>query len=402
MGAGIAAALIFAVPAYAQVAKRVRRHLLIIGVSVFFAINLLGLYFLGLGVATKEGAGLWFALGFYLWVGVFNMMIVAQFWGYAADFYSEAQGKRLFPMLGIGASTGSVAGSWIASHLSDYLKTSARFAWKLGPMLLLAAVLLGCCAGLTALLQSFSTKRPATAPAAAKPSETKEADKGAGLGFDLVFARPYLILIACFSVAFTLVNTNGEYILSSLIVGAAKASTAVKEEQQAFISAYYGEFFFWVNLIGVLFQSFVVSRVVKYFGLKVGFMILPVVALGSAATVAIIPLLAVFRIGKTAENSLDYSLNNTMRNLLWLPTSSEEKYVAKQAIDTFFVRFGDVLSAGVVYLFVAIFHLGIRAIALVNIVLVFAWIAVAIAILRENAKLHAAKGTEPAAARGAT
>jgi ATP:ADP antiporter, AAA family len=52
---------------------------------------------------------------------------------------------------------------------------------------------------------------------------------------------------------------------------------------------------------------------------------------------------------KTAENATDYSIMNTARQLLWLPTSTDEKYKAKQAIDGFFVRSGDVLSAAIVW-----------------------------------------------------
>ena len=52
---------------------------------------------------------------------------------------------------------------------------------------------------------------------------------------------------------------------------------------------------------------------------------------------------------KVADNSLDYSLGNTTKQALWLPTSREAKYKAKQAVDSFFVRAGDVIQAGIVF-----------------------------------------------------
>jgi len=87
---------------------------------------------------------------------------------------------------------------------------------------------------------------------------------------------------------------------------------------------------------------------------------------------------------KTAENATDYSLMNTARQLLWLPTTREEKYKAKQAIDTFFVRGGDVVSAGVVYAGTSLLHLTTAQFATVNIVLTVVWIVLAVRILYPN------------------
>jgi AAA family ATP:ADP antiporter len=90
------------------------------------------------------------------------------------------------------------------------------------------------------------------------------------------------------------------------------------------------------------------------------------------------------RIGKTAENSLDYSLNNTARSMLWLPTSRRVKYVAKQAVDSFFARLGDVGSALFVFLLVGQLHLGVRGVAAMNVVFVLLWMYVAWQIANER------------------
>jgi AAA family ATP:ADP antiporter len=107
--------------------------------------------------------------------------------------------------------------------------------------------------------------------------------------------------------------------------------------------------------------------------------ILPVVALGSYAVAALIPSLAIMRWVKTAENSVDYSLMNTVRQMLFLPTTRGEKYKAKQVIDSFVVRIGDVLSAGTVYLGTTFFALTVSQFAWVNVVLVLVWLALAVA-----------------------
>ena len=161
-----------------------------------------------------------------------------------------------------------------------------------------------------------------------------------------------------------------------------------------YIGGFFADLSFWVDLISLGLQAFVVSRVVKYFGLGVAFLLLPIVALADAATMAVLPVLAAVRIGKTAESAIDYSLNNTVRNMLWLPTSRQAKYLAKQATDTFFVRAGDVSSAALVFVGA---HLGLhaRGFALVNVVLVVVWLVLARAIVREYGTLTAATRSTP-------
>jgi AAA family ATP:ADP antiporter len=102
------------------------------------------------------------------------------------------------------------------------------------------------------------------------------------------------------------------------------------------------------------------------------------------------------RTEKTAENSLDYSLHNTLRQVLFLPTSRESKYKAKAAIDTFFFRMGDVIAGvGLVVLFVEILGLGIRAFAILNIVLGIVWMVLAARAGRLHDELVAKTGTTP-------
>ena len=133
---------------------------------------------------------------------------------------------------------------------------------------------------------------------------------------------------------------------------------------------------------------FVVSRLVKYAGFKASFFVFPVIALADAVAMVVVPALAVLRIGKTAENATDYSLNNTLRNMLWLPTTKDMKYLAKQAVDTFFVRMGDVSSALLVALG-AYLAWEVRAFAVANVALVAMWLVVAGAILKAQVALKA-------------
>lgn len=431
MGGAIAIALLFAVPAYARAASKFARNRLVVGVTLFF-VSHLGLFYVLSNIAAARQ---YLGLLFYLWVGIFNMMVVAQFWAFANDVYDEEAGKRLFPLIGIGASTGAALGSGVAGVLIEPLGVYQ--------MLLLAGALLGLCAFITQVVHVRETRRAEAAPAPAESTEPKKdappAPKEKSGAFGMVFKYRYLTLLAVFSLTFTFVNTNGEYMLGKLIaadaVETAKAEVTAADaalwlqtaENVATAKAHYTEnaddfggqafeavqtevaldvlrgkktgsligtafsnFFFYVNILGVLLQMFVVSRLVKYAGFKVSFFILPVIAFADALAMAIVPALAILKIGKTAENATDYSLNNTLRNMLWLPTTKDMKYKAKQAVDTFFVRMGDVSSALLVALGAAL-SWQIRAFAISNVVLVAVWLFVAAAIVREQVKLKEMK-----------
>jgi AAA family ATP:ADP antiporter len=140
----------------------------------------------------------------------------------------------------------------------------------------------------------------------------------------------------------------------------------------------------------VLLQSFAVSRVVKWGnGVRLALFVFPLLALLDALAIALVPILIVARIGKTFENAADYSFNNTARNMLWLPTTRPMKYQAKQAVDTFFVRMGDVASAILVFVLAGTLGLGARAFALTNLLLVVGLVLVSLAILREQKNLEA-------------
>ena len=153
------------------------------------------------------------------------------------------------------------------------------------------------------------------------------------------------------------------------------------------IGGFYARFFRVVNILSLVLQLFVVSRVIKYLGIRVALMILPCIALGAYGILYAIPVLSVVRWAKTAENATDYSLQNTVRQALFLPTTREQKYKAKQVIDTIFVRAGDVLSALLVYVGVNVFALTTRQFALVNLGLVVVWLVIAIRIGKEYQRM---------------
>ena len=127
-------------------------------------------------------------------------------------------------------------------------------------------------------------------------------------------------------------------------------------------------------------------------------MVLPALSFGVYNILIFVPLLNAALAAKVVENSTDYSLNNTVRNMLFLPCTYEQKFAAKQAIDSFFVRMGDVLSAALVFVGTTFVALSSRGFAAVNAVLAVVALILAWRVGRHYKTLTAPKAAPPAAA----
>jgi AAA family ATP:ADP antiporter len=372
--------LIIVVPLYSALASRVSRVKLINGVTLFFIACLVAFFLL-------HRAGVAIGIAFFIWVGIFSLMVVAQMWAFANDIYTVAQGKRLFAIVGFGAALGAIAGSLVTGQL---VKDFGPYPFMLG-----AAALLVICLVVTNVINHRERRNQAAVRAAAGDDAANEAAADAPVGgrsgFALVFSDRYLLLIGLLLLVYNLVNTNGEYILGktvlTLYTAAHGAASAEGLDAKKVIGEFYGNFFTIVNIVTALIQAFVVSRVIKFFGMRTALLVLPVVALVGYVSMAFIPLLSFIRTAKVAENSIDYSLQNTARNALYLPTSREAKYKAKQANDTFFVRFGDVVSAGMVFAGTTWLGFAPKQFALVNVALIGIWLVLAVVIGRTFQKL---------------
>ena len=370
--AGQALLLLGAVPLYAKLASRYARRALINRVTWFFAGCLAVFY-----VLAQAGAPI--AIVFYLWVGIFNLMVPAQFWAFANDLYTPEAGKRLFVIVAFGASAGAVFGSYITGLLIEPLGLYQLLLLS-GGILLLSLVL-------TNLVET----RGSSTAAGQTPKEPADEPIGKSGAFQLVIKSRYLFLIALLMLLLNWVNTTGEYILGRTVKAAASTALAadptVAVDEASYIGGFYADFFTIVNIAGLLLQLFIVSRVLKYLGVRVAIFVLPLIALGGYLIAAFYPVLALIRWVKTAENATDYSLQNTVRQVLFLPTTREQKYKAKQAIDTFFVRAGDVLSAVLVFVGTTVLALSTQAFAAINVVLVCLWLLLAWLIGAEHRKL---------------
>jgi AAA family ATP:ADP antiporter len=368
--------LVFVIMAFSLLASKVPRHKLITWVTLFFISNLVIFYILHL---AGVGAG---AMGivFFIWIGIFNLLVVAQFWGFANDLYTYEVGKRIFPLIAFGATLGAVVGSLIARQ---FKKEEGNYY-----LMLLSAGLLGLCILLAILIhgrevngarREGSDERKVLVPPL-KPGD----------GFSLVVKTRYLFYIALAILVYNFINTIGEYIISNVATQhgleafkVAAAGQSQKAFMQVFQRQFFSEYQFLTNIMALAIQLFLVSRIFRWLGVGGALFVLPFIALGGYAFISLGATLLLVKWVKSLENGTDYSVMNTTKAALFLVTPREEKYKAKAAIDTFFVRGGDALAALAVFVGTTFLAMKIEKFAILNIAFVLVWLFLAYLIMQQ-------------------
>lgn len=363
------------IPAYSRVSARLPRRGLMIGMVLFYVLNIEIFHLLS--VLQIPNLGFYF----YVWVGIFNVSIMAQFWSYANDVYTPQAGRRIFPLIMLGASFGGVAGVLLDRVIKDF-----RY-FQLHPYSPLQVTALLLLTGLFLFLVADRSVEEHT------PSSTDTRGRlQLGNGLMRVLSSPYIRLIGLSLVFLNLVNATGEYILDNFIMDyahqtaslqALEGTEAWRLAQRLAIGNAYNTFYLAVNLLTLVLQAFVTSRIIRRVGTVGALFVLPVVAFGAYSLVLLGGGYLAFRIVKILENASDYSINNTVQQLLWAPTTREEKYQAKQAADTIFYRLGDLLHSILIWVGTTVFALTPHDFAFVNVVLSILWIVLILALARE-------------------
>jgi AAA family ATP:ADP antiporter len=193
--AGQTLLLLAVVPAFGWLSSRVSRLRLLTTIQLVFIACLLAFYAL---VRVRAPIG----LAFYLWLGVFNVLVVANFWSFAADLYTTERGKRLFATIGVGASIGAVLGAFVPQLLHRVMGTSALLVVAAGG--LAASIVLY---RVVEHRESGNRATPAKPTSAeAKPEAEVETDRRGG--FALVIKDRYLRLLAVMLLVATIINTS--------------------------------------------------------------------------------------------------------------------------------------------------------------------------------------------------
>ena len=375
--------LLFVVGWYARLADRWDRVTLFTRATLFCISNMVIFWFLQphffFDQLPLSG------IVYYLWVGMFGVFVVAQFWTFCADVYTDERGKRMLPFIAIGATSGAAFGSWVVDKLVASGSVPTEYLLLIATLPLFASIV---------LVHKVDQREDHHGRTANEPVPDKDAsDASIWSGAKLVLVSKFLLLAALVTLFTNWVNTNGENLLfrviqESLAVQAGAQGIADERALQEFVrdgtTGFYGNFYFWVNCVALLLQAFVASRLLKYGGFAAILLILPVIALFSYTLMALLPVLAVVKLMKIAENATDYSLNNTSRHVLWLPVSSAMKFRGKPAIDTLYVRLGDGLAAITVLVGVHLLVLTTAQFFAFNVFLVLCWLVAGVLLVKEH------------------
>ena len=344
---------------YQKSSSREEKYHLFRNSLLFFALNLLAF-------AIAYRLGWHIAIAFYVWLGIFSVILLALFWAFAADLFNINSGKRIFPLIAAASALGALLGSGFAGWLFQQLNHDG--------VMYCAVLLLLIPWWLSQQTEScipVESRSHVHAPPKTKPYPPLE-------GFAVVLRSRYLTLIAGFVILLNLINTNGEYIIATFVTDA--VNNGVSGTAEDYIALFYSRYLFVTTTLSFLIQLFLVSRIYDRIGIEGALYILPVLMLINYSLIALVPVLWVARAALIAENSVYYSLQSTTRHALFLPLNREEKYVGKHTIDTFFFRVGDVLSGGFVYLASGLIGLGIVGFVVTNIILAGALLVLSRAI----------------------
>lgn len=367
--------LVVIIPTYSFLANRIEPARLVKGITAVFVASL-GMFF----VARRDDVGVGFA--FFVWLGIFSTLSIAQFWSIANDVMTEAQGKRLFPLIAVGGTAGGILGAQFAARALAHMTPEA--------MMLVAAGLLVACLVLTHAAHEVGM---AGHTAATDPRAEARDRRG---GFTLVLGDRYLLLIGLSVIALNLITATGDFVLAQMV--STKAHALPAAERARYIGAFYGDLQTWVTILTTLVQIFVVARVFKVVGIGGALLLMPVLVVFGYAAFALVPMLAAVTAVKLGESTADYSLQNTIEHALFLPTSRDAKYKAQSAIDTVSKRLGDLASTGLVFLGTRA-AFGVRAFAVANVVAGLVWLWVALRLRsRQQALVVSAPVTQTAGA----
>lgn len=355
--------LLIATPLFGFLSARLPRARLMLSVYAFFIGHLL-LFFAAM---TMQWHPEWTARAFFIWLSVFNLFVVSVFWSFMADVFSPAQGLRLFGMIAAGGSTGAMVG--------PILTAAVTYAMPISALMLVSAAWLALCGLCIARLDRW----------AAVHSGHGGAVSGVPLGGSMwagiraVAASSYLLGICAYLFLLTM-SATVLYMEQTALVGREIASPEARTRLFAGLD-------FTVNVLTFITQIVVTNRLVLRFGLGAALLVLPVVTSIGFAAIVMSPVLAVFLSLTVARRVGEYAIAKPAREVLFTVLPREDKYKAKNFIDTAVSRGGDASTGWLVSGAKALgATTGIMAAVLVPVMLLWGWIGWRLG--RQEALLH--------------
>lgn len=319
------AAMLVVQPLYGWLVSRFALRNILPQIYLLFAVMLLGFY----AWFFVQSDHTWIARAYFVWVSVFNLFIVAVFWSLMADVFDNEQAARLFGVIASGISVGGLIGPAIAATLAGTIGTIN--------LLLVSAGLLAFSAILMRLV--IGQREHVAHGELQSGIDTPPAKGSAWAAFQQVAASPYLVGISVFVLLLTSASTL-LYLEQQRIV-----AEAIKDKDAQ--TTLFATIDFWVQAASLLTQIFIFSRVLKWLGVSFVISIVPFVLLAAFAALTVSSSLAVIIGAMMVRRVGEYGFTRPSRDMLFTVVSRDEKYKAKNLIDTFIYRGGDALSASV-------------------------------------------------------
>ena len=362
-------AMLATAPLFGWVSSRFPRRQFLPFVYLFFVANLLLFYLLfrqkmALEVTTKA---------FFVWVSVFNLFVVSVFWSFMADLYDTAQARRLYGFIAAGGSLGAISGPALTTILAS----------SLGPVNLLL-VSAGFLAAAVYCIQRLG--RWAASRASQGQALLRDTRVGGGLldGIKLVAQSRYLLGICLYVVFYSTLSTF-LYFQQQTIV---KATIASSEQR----TALFASLDLLVNTGTLVLQLLVFSRFLQRFGLAAALVLVPLFSALGFLALGFVPTLVVLIVFGVLRRMGEFTISKPARETLFNALSPEEKYKAKNFMDTAVYRAGDMASG---WIFTGLQHAGmaLAGISFVSVPLSALWAGIGLWLARRHAAT-VAPGTE--------
>ena len=363
---GTLLAMTAAVPLFGWVSSRFPRRQFLPYVYFFFILCLLLFYSLMGGHIAEHVV----ARAFFIWASVFNLFVVSVFWSFMNDLFSNAQAKRLFGVIAAGGTVGALTGPALTTLLVQPL--GAR------NLLLVSAVLLSIAIVCIMQLSSWAQRQSGSDERASPESADKPMGGGIWHGIQLVIQSPYLVGICFLMLLFTSLATF-VYFMQAQIVRDSFSDSAQR-------TALFAAIDLSVNTLTLVFQVFITGRLVKWFGVGVVLAIVPVLLATGFVALGIAPVLAVLVVVQVTRRAGNYAITRPAREMLYVVLGREEKYKAKNFIDTVVYRAGDAISAWL-YAGLRSAGIGLSGIAFLAVPLALVWAWLGFGLGKQQAQL---------------
>ena len=369
---GTLVAMIAINPLFAWIVGRWPRERFIAVAYRFFMLNIL--VFMALLMTATPEQHVWIGRAFFIWVSVFNLFVVSVFWSFIVDVFDSEQGRRLFGFLAAGATTGGIVGSALTSGLVEALGQN----WLLLASVALLEVAVFAARRLSAVSDAFS--RPLEREAAHQPV-------GGGLfaGIAHTFQSRYLLGIAFFILFYTVTST---------VLYFQQATIAEQNfSDRATRTAFFANIDLWVNVLTLGLQLFVTGRIMGWIGMAATLCALPLLSAAGFAMLAAYPGVAVFVALQVARRVSNFAFAKPAREVLFTSVAREDRYKAKNFIDTVVYRSGDQIGAWG-YAGLLALGLGMTGIAVVAVPISVVWLGLSFWLGRRQARWERVSAAE--------